>query len=122
MKEKDNEGEITNYTKEIEDIFISFMMSNPDLLIRCKGILKSEYFDNRQNRESIAFIENYSTDFTNIPRTDILYAATQKEIKIDVEQAVEHEGWFLREFELFCRYKALKNAILSSPTLLDEGR
>ena len=122
MKEKDNEGEITNYTKEIEDIFISFMMSNPDLLIRCKGILKSEYFDNRQNRESIAFIENYSTDFTNIPSTDILYAATQKEIKIDVEQAVEHEGWFLREFELFCRYKALKNAILSSPTLLDEGR
>ena len=122
MKEKDNEGEITNYTKEIEDIFISFMMSNPDLLIRCKGILKSEYFDNRQNRESIAFIENYSTDFTNIPSTDILYAATQKEIKIDVEQAVEHEGWFLREFELFCRYKALKNAILSSPTLLDEGQ
>jgi len=119
---EENASEINDYSKDIEDIFISFMMSNPDLLVRCKGILKADYFDNRQNRESVSFIENYSTDFTSIPTPEMVYAATQKEIKIDVAQAVEHENWFLREFEKFCRHKALKDAILSSPALLDQGR
>jgi archaellum biogenesis ATPase FlaH len=119
---EENASEINDYSKDIEDIFISFMMSNPDLLIRCKGILKSEYFDNGQNRASVAFIENYSTDFTSIPTPEIVYAATQKEIRIDIEQAVDHEDWFLREFEKFCRHKALRQAILGSPKLLDQGR
>jgi hypothetical protein len=37
-------------------------------------------------------------------------------------EAATHENWFLREFETFCKHKALRDAILGSPTLLDEGR
>jgi len=118
----ENASEINDYSKDIEDIFISFLMSNPDLLVRCKGIIKSDYFDNGQNRASVAFIENYSTDFTIIPTPEIVYAATQKEVHIDAEQAIDHEDWFLREFEKFCRHKALRQAILASPKLLDQGR
>ena len=53
----DNSSEITDYTKEIEDLFITFMMSKPELFVRCKGILKSIYFDDKQNKNTIAFIE-----------------------------------------------------------------
>ena len=119
---EENASEISNYSKDIEDLFISFMMSKPDLFVRCKGILKSEYFDDRQNRDTVAFIESYSTDFSSIPSTEQIRAVTKKDVNIMEVEAATHENWFLREFETFCKHKALRDAILGSPTLLDEGR
>lgn len=122
MSDKDNASEITDYSKDIEDIFINFMMSKPDLFVRCKGIIKSDYFDDKQNRDTVAFIEGYSTDFTNIPSCEQIKAVTRKEIDIMAEVAAQHDEWFLREFEKFCRHKALRDAILASPDMLDKGR
>lgn len=118
----ENASEITDYSKDIEDLFINFMVSNPDLFVRCKGILKSSYFDDRQNKDTIAFIESYSTDFTAIPSLEQIKAVTNKEVTLMPVEAAKHDSWFLREFERFCRHKALRDAILSSPDLLDEGR
>ena len=120
--QNENESEIGDYSKDIEDLFISFMTSKPDLFVRCKGILKSQYFDDKQNRDTIAFIEGYSTDFSNIPPLHIIKAVTNKDILIMEAEAANHDEWFLREFERFCRHKALRDAILASPELLDEGR
>jgi archaellum biogenesis ATPase FlaH len=118
----ENASEINDYTKDVEDLFISFMVSNPDLFVRCKGILKSEYFDDKQNRDTVAFIEDYSTDFSKIPSLDEIKAVTKKEVKLMEVEAAQHDLWFLREFEKFCRHKALRDAILASPDMLDEGR
>lgn len=118
----ENASEITEYSKEIEDLFINFMVSKPDLFVRCKGILKSDYFDNKQNRDTIAFIEGYSTDFTEIPSLAQIKAVTDKDVMLMPLEAEKHDQWFLREFERFCRHKALRDAILASPDLLDKGR
>jgi replicative DNA helicase len=118
----ENASEITDYTKEIEDLFINFMISKPDLFVRCKGILKSNYFDDKQNRDTVAFIEGYSTDFTEIPSLEQIKAVTNKEVFLMPLEAEKHDQWFLREFERFCRHKALRDAILASPDLLDNGR
>jgi hypothetical protein len=122
MLETENASEINDYSTDIEDLFISFMMSKPDLFVRCKGILKSEYFDDKQNRDTVAFIEGYSTDFVSIPSLVQIKAVTRKEINMMEAEAALHDEWFLREFEKFCRHKALRDAILASPDLLDEGR
>lgn len=122
MSDQENASEISDYTKDIEDLFINFMVSKPDLFVRCKGILKSNYFDDKQNRDTIAFVENYSTDFTNIPSLEQIKAVTGKDIYLMQVEAEKHDQWFLREFERFCRHKALKDAILASPDLLDKGR
>jgi hypothetical protein len=119
---KENESEIDNYSKEIEDLFITFMISSPDLFVRCKGILNADYFDDRQNRETVAFIAGYSTDFVLIPTLEQIKAVTGKEVTIMEIEVAKHDNWFLREFEKFCRHKALRDAILASPELLDEGR
>lgn len=118
----ENASEITDYTKEVEDLFINFMVSKPDLFVRCKGILKSNYFDDKQNKDTVAFIEGYSTDFSNIPSLEQIKAVTNKDISLMQLSAETHEQWFLREFEKFCRHKALRDAILASPDLLDAGR
>lgn len=118
----ENASEITDYSKDIEDLFINFMVSKPDLFVRCKGILKSSYFDDKQNRDTIAFIEGYSTDFTSIPSLAQIKAVTNKDIMLMEVEAAKHDTWFLREFERFCRHKALRDAILASPDMLDQGR
>jgi replicative DNA helicase len=118
----ENASKIKIWDKSIEDLFISYMMSKPDLFVRCKGILKSDYFDDKQNRDTVAFIEGYSVDFSDIPSLQQIKALTKKDIDIMEVQAAVHENWFLREFEEFCRHKALRDAILASPNLLDEGR
>ena len=122
MQENENASEITNYGKEVEDLFISFMMSKPDLFVRCKGILKSQYFDNQQNRDTISFIESYSTNYSSIPSLQQIKAMTNKDIEIMEVEAAKHDLWFLHEFERFCQHKALRDAILASPEKLDEGR
>jgi archaellum biogenesis ATPase FlaH len=98
------------------------MVSKPDLFVRCKGILKAQYFDNKQNRDAIAFIESYSTNYSSIPSVEQIRAITGKSVDIMREEAETHTDWHLKEFELFCRYKALRDAILASPELLDQGR
>ena len=122
MSENENSSEINDYTKDIEDLFINFMMSKPDLFVRCKGILKSDYFDDKQNKDTVAFIEGYSTDYSQIPSLEQIKAVTKKSIELIPVQAAQHELWFLDQFEKFCRHKALRDAILSSPKFLDEGR
>lgn len=118
----ENASEINDYSKDVEDLFIDFMMSNPDLFVRCKGILRSDYFDDSQNRQAVAFIENYSTDFSSLPSVEQVRAVTNKNINLMQTESIKHEEWFLREFERFCRHKALRDAILASPDLLDQGR
>jgi len=98
------------------------MMSNKDLFVRCKGIIKSGYFDDKQNRDTVAFIEGYSTAFSIIPSLEEIKAVTKKDIKIMEVEAATHDNWFLREFEKFCKHKALRDAILASPEMLDQGR
>lgn len=121
MKENESTSVIDAFEKAHEDLFISYMISKPDLFIRCKGILKSEYFDDKQNRDTVAFIEGYSTDFSDIPSLQQIKAVTKKDIDLMAVEAAKHEEWFLREFERFCRYKALRDAILASPDKLDKG-
>lgn len=122
VEKNENASEINDYSKDIEDLFISFMMTKPDLFIRCKGILDSSYFDDGQNRDTVAFVEGYSTDFTIIPTLEQIKAVTRKEIRLLDAESARHDDWFLREFEKFCRHKALRAAILASPDMLDEGR
>ena len=122
MSDRDDASEINDYSKDIEDLFISFMMSNKDLFVRCKGIIKSGYFDDKQNRDTVAFIEGYSTSFSIIPSLDEIKAVTKKDIRIMEVDAAVHDKWFLREFEKFCKHKALRDAILASPEMLDQGR
>jgi len=120
MSEKDTA--IKDYNKDIEDLFIDFMMSSADLFVRCKSILKPEYFDDRQNRETVSFIEAYSTEHAQLPSLEQIRALTKKNINLMPVEAAKHDTWFLKEFEEFCRHKAFRDAILRSPEMLAEGR
>jgi len=115
-------AEITDYTKEIEDLFISMMFNEPELYIRVKGIIDSKYFENRKNIETVEFINQHYMDFSDLPTRDQVKAVIGKTID-DMETMHEsHKDWFLDEFETFSRHKALEYEILNSTPLLEEKR
>ena len=45
-------SDITDYSSEVEELFIRYMISKPDLYVRCKGILRAEYFDDNFFKKS----------------------------------------------------------------------
>lgn len=116
------ESEIRDYNSDIETLFLQFMLSNHDLLVRCKSIIKETFFDDKQNREVMKLLIDHSSNYSSVPSTEQIAAITGKSIELIPEVAAKEDKWFLKEIETFCRYKALRDAILASPNLLDEGR
>lgn len=120
MKETDRE--IVEYNTDIEALFIQFMLSNHELFVRCSGILRASFFDNTVNRDTVKFITTHFSQYSTLPTPVQIAAVTGMKVELIPEIAAKEDRWFLKEIELFCRYKALRDAILKSPELLDEGR
>jgi len=116
------ESEIKEYNADIESLFIQFMMSNHELFIRSAGILKDSFFDNKQNKDTVNVIMSHFLEYSTVPTVEQIRAITGKDIELIPDVAAKEDRWFLKEIELFCRYKSLRDAILASPELLDEGR
>lgn len=112
---------IEEYTKEIEDLFIQFLISDPELFVRCKNITNSSYFDNEENKKSIFFIEEHYNEHNSIPTLEQIKAVTGKKLeKLEIQET--HADWFLTEYETFCRHRALEAVILSSVDMLEQKR
>jgi len=116
------DSEIPNYDTEIETLFIQFMMSNHELFVRCSGIIKDIFFDNKQNRDTMSIIISHFSQYSTLPSIEQIKAITGKDITLIPEVASKEDKWFLKEIELFCKYKSLRDAILASPGRLDQGR
>lgn len=116
------ESEIKEYNTDIETLFIQFMLSNHELFVRCSGILRDNFFDNKQNKDTMSVIISHFQQYSTLPTVEQVRAITGKNIELIQDVAAKEDRWFLKEIELFCRYKSLRDAILASPDLLDEGR
>ena len=115
-------SELKNYDKPFEDLFISILISNHTILTRVLGILKPNNFDDKVNQDTVKFILDYCNEHSAVPVPEQIRVVTGGVVKLEPEVAHKHDAWALSELEAFCKYKALRDAILASPDLLDEGR
>lgn len=114
--------DIKDYNSDIENLFISFMLTNPELFVRCKGIIHPYHFVEVSNRKAITFIDEHYNEHSSLPTTEQIKAVSGKKFdKID-DLTENHCDWFLKEYETFARHKELENVILSSADLLEQGR
>jgi len=116
------ETSIAEYTKEVEDLFISMMLCDPELYVRCKGILKSTYFEDRQNAKTVDFMNEHYMKFSDLPTYEQIKAVVGKEVDRLSGMHESHKDWFLAEFEQFARHKSLEREILNSAPLLEQKR
>lgn len=115
-------SEIKEYTRDIEDLFVKFLVSDPQLYVTCKPILNHDHFVDSQNRKAIEFINKHTDQYTTMPTVEQIKAMTGKTVEIINDITDNHQRWFLDEFESFARHKALETVILESVNLLENKR
>ena len=111
--------DIKDYNEEVQEMFLRFLISDPTLFSRCQNIVDAKYF-NRKFRPSVELLHSHSTDFNAIPTLDQIQAVGGIELLPIANVTPDHHNWFLREFETFCRHKALEAAIIESTDLLEK--
>lgn len=116
-------SDIKGYDKSIEDLFINFLFSDPELFVRCKGIIDPSYFEDNKNKTTVSTLIDYSNKYNSLPTIEQVKSLCKKtDIELLSDISDSHRDWFLDEFETFCRHKALENVILDSIEMIKEKR
>jgi len=111
-------SDLQNYNEETQELFLKFLISDPDLFSRCANIVEPDYF-NIKYRNAVKLFQSHATDFNSIPTPEQVSAASGVSLEPIENITSDHHDWFLREFETFCRHKALEKAIIESTDLLE---
>lgn len=119
MKKTD---QVKEYNPQIEELFLKFFITDPELFIRCKSIINKEHYSDNTHQKVVAFLNEHADSHSTLPTIDQIQALTGKKLDRIEGMADNHKEWFLKEYETFARHKQLENVILSSPELLLEGR
>jgi len=110
----------TDYTPEIQKLFLEMMMQDAQSYVRVQNIYNPENFD-RSLRDVAKFIASHSAEYKTLPTYEQIRAVTGVELK-PIPTAIDgHQEWFMQEFEGFSRKEELSRAILKAADLLEEG-
>jgi replicative DNA helicase len=110
--------QIQDYNEEIQQLFLNFLVTDPELFVRVNGIIQP-YMFNKKFQATVKFLKDHATDYSSIPTIDQISATTNVDLERIDGVNDNHVDWFLDSFERFCRHKALEKAILESTDLLE---
>ena len=112
-------SDIKDYGEDIQELFLRFLVTDPDVFVRVNNIVEP-YMFNRKYREAVEFLKDHANKYASIPTLEQLEAVNGIELKPVEDVHDSHMNWFMDEFETFCRHKALEKAILDSTDLLEQ--
>lgn len=113
-------SDIRNYTREMEDLYIQFFKADPDLFLRCLTVIRPHHYRDLDNKKTIEFILEHSSEFGAMPNDSQILAVCGKTI----EPMTFNEGnkeWFLVEYENFAKHREMEIAIYAAPDLIEKG-
>ena len=111
--------DITNYNDETQELFLRFLVSDPDLFSRCSNIVKPDFFLQKY-RPAVELFLSHSEQHNSIPTPEQISAVANVQLETIPNVTPDHHEWFLKEFETFCRHKSLEKAIIESTDLLEK--
>ena len=112
-------SEIKDYGEDIQELFLRFLVTDPDVFVRVNTIVEP-YMFNRKFRDAVTFLKDHANKYNSIPTLEQLEAVNGIELKPVEDVHESHMSWFMDEFETICRHKALEKAILDSTDLLEQ--
>ncbi len=112
-------SDIKDYNEDVQELFLRFLLSDKDLFARCQAIVRSEFF-NLKYRKAVDLFISHSSNHNAIPTPEQVSAAAGVDLEPIPNVTIDHHNWFMEEFELFCRHKALEKAIIESTDLLEK--
>ena len=108
------------YTEEVQELFLRFIVSDPELFVRVNNIVEP-YMFNKKFQDAVKFLKDHTTEYNSIPTIDQISATTNVDLERVENITDNHIEWFLDSLETFCRHKALEKAILDSTDDLEKG-
>jgi archaellum biogenesis ATPase FlaH len=108
------------YTEEVQELFLRFIVSDPELFVRVNNIVEP-YMFNKKFQDAVKFLKDHTTEYNSIPTIDQISATTNVDLERVENITDNHIEWFLDSLETFCRHKALEKAILDSTDDLENG-
>ena len=115
-----NTTDVKNYDNQFQAYILNNIMNSPDIYLRCKNILKPEYFD-RAYQSGINFVHEYASQYDVLPSLENIKVKTQCEFH-KTDTSVLHVDSVLKDVEDFCRHKALENAIIEGAKLVQQKK
>ncbi len=109
------------YTTKKQKLLIEFLISSHDLYAIVMPIIDSKYFD-PELREPIRFIQKYYQEYNQLPSEYQVNSEIENDLEFTTyEITPDQMQYCVHEIEQFCKRKAIENAILSSPELIEKG-
>jgi KaiC/GvpD/RAD55 family RecA-like ATPase len=102
-----------------QKLYISSMLGNPALFARVQHLLKPSYFD-AGLQDAIEFMKSFYREHRGVPSIPVFHAGTKLSMEATVlpKQDVE---FVAGELAKFCQIRAVTEAVLSAPALIEKG-
>lgn len=100
-------------------LFVENLISSGDLFALCNGIVEPSYFV-PEFRPAVQFIKQYFDEYHSIPSPAQLLAETDLHFE-KREIAKDEFDYSADQIEAFCKQKAIEQALLKSPKLMETG-
>jgi hypothetical protein len=111
----------TEYNEDMQQLLLAFLFSSEELFVRTRSINKPYYYD-KKFQTTVKYILEYADEFKKLPSAEMVEATTTFKIEeVPAQTLRDHAEWFLKEFEGFCRHKAMEYAIESSIEQMRKG-
>jgi hypothetical protein len=110
----------TDYTLDVQKLFLQILLSVPELYVRVGNIFNPQNFD-KSLREPAEFLQEYVNQYTVIPEVTVFNSVLSTDFTIISDLNEKNQKWFLDEFEGFTKRRELERAILKSADLLEKG-
>jgi hypothetical protein len=118
---KQEKKDVKNYTFEVQEMLLNFLISDPSSFTRCQGIIKPEYWQERL-RPAVRYVMEFAGEFRALPKAEQIVAETKVNVVPVGDIAPQHSEWFLKEIEQFCRHRAVETVIMEGADLVESGQ
>lgn len=105
---------------EKQKLLLSALIANRDLMALCGAIIKPSYFD-ATLKKSVKFTKEYFEKYKDVPRAEVVRAETGLILESIGEISRAEVKFIADEVEQFCRNRAMTEAILAGPELIQKG-
>lgn len=101
-----------------QKLLLEYLTSSPDTFALCKSIVKASYFT-PDLRRTVAFIHTYYDKYNALPTLNLIEAETSVTLKHHPITRDQIAFW-ADEIEMFCRQKAIEEAVITASSLIKE--
>jgi hypothetical protein len=113
-------AESIDYNEDVQRMLVSVLLSDEEIYARCQNILHPKYFVNKL-RPVMRFVIDFANQYRALPKPAQLSA----QFGIDFERidniGPQLQQAFLDQIEEFCKNRAIADAVLSAPELIQKG-